>query len=80
MAEKSVTILGATGLVGAECLRQFAQSGEFERVVAVTRRALPPDLAQPRVETHVADFERLNDAAEYPSCVTHRVCARHDHP
>jgi uncharacterized protein YbjT (DUF2867 family) len=74
MAEKSVAILGATGLVGAECLRQFAQSHEFERIVAVTRRVLPRDVAQPRVESHVVDFERLNDAAEYFR-VSHIVCA-----
>jgi uncharacterized protein YbjT (DUF2867 family) len=74
MAQRSVTILGATGLVGAECLRQFEQSREFERVVAVTRRALPRDVAQPRVETHVVDFERLDDAAEYFR-VSHIVCA-----
>ena len=74
MAQKSVTILGATGLVGAECLRQFAQSPEFERVVAVTRRPLPRDLTEHRVETQLVDFERLNDAAE-SFRVSHIVCA-----
>jgi uncharacterized protein YbjT (DUF2867 family) len=74
MAEKSVTILGATGLVGAECVRQFAQSREFDRVVAVTRRPLPSDVAQARVETHVVDFDRLDDAAEYFR-VSHIMCA-----
>jgi uncharacterized protein YbjT (DUF2867 family) len=74
MADKSVTILGATGLVGAECLRQFAQSREFERVIAVTRRALPQELAVPRVETHVIEFEHLDTAAEQFR-VSHIVCA-----
>jgi uncharacterized protein YbjT (DUF2867 family) len=74
MAEKSVTILGATGLVGAECVRQFAQSRRFDRVIAVTRRPLAQDVAQDRVETHVVDFDRLDDAAEYFR-VSHIVCA-----
>jgi uncharacterized protein YbjT (DUF2867 family) len=67
----SALILGATGLVGAECLRQFAESGRFTRVLALTRRPLAPP---PRVETHVADFERLEEAAEHFR-VSHIVCA-----
>jgi uncharacterized protein YbjT (DUF2867 family) len=74
MAQRSVTILGATGLVGTECLREFARSREFERLVAVTRRALPRDVTQSPVETHVVDFEHLEDAAEYFR-VSHIVCA-----
>jgi uncharacterized protein YbjT (DUF2867 family) len=75
MPGNSVTILGATGLVGAECLRQFAQSREFARVVVVTRRPLPSAIALPRVETHVVDFDRLEyDAAEHFR-VSHIVCA-----
>lgn len=71
-APRSALILGATGLVGAECLRQFAESDRFTRVVALTRRPLSSPL--PRVETHIADFERLDEAAEYFR-VSHIVCA-----
>lgn len=74
MAEtsRSVLILGATGLVGAECVRQFAASPRFDRVVALARRPLAETPA--RVEAHVIDFERLDDAAEYFR-VSHIVCA-----
>ena len=68
----SVVILGATGLVGSECVRQFAVSPRFGRVVALARRPLAT--TPPRVETHVIDFERLDDAAEHFR-VSHIVCA-----
>jgi uncharacterized protein YbjT (DUF2867 family) len=70
----SVAILGATGLVGSECVRQFAESREFARVVTLARRPLPATLARAHVETHVVDFERLGDAAEHFR-VSHIVCA-----
>jgi uncharacterized protein YbjT (DUF2867 family) len=69
----SVLILGATGLVGAECVRQFAESPRFERVIALARRPLP-NAASTRVESHVIDFERLDDAARHFR-VSHIVCA-----
>ena len=69
---RSALILGATGLVGGECLRQFAASDHFPRVIALTRRPLPE--VPPRVETHVVDFERLEDAAA-AFRVSHIVCA-----
>lgn len=68
----SVLILGATGLVGSECVRQFAESPRFDRVVALARRPLAK--TPPRVETHVIDFERLDDAAQHFR-VSHLVCA-----
>jgi uncharacterized protein YbjT (DUF2867 family) len=69
----SVAVLGATGLVGAECVRQFADSREFARVVVLTRRQSEV-IAQAHVETHIIDFERLEDAAEHFR-VSHIVCA-----
>lgn len=72
MASNSVVILGATGLVGSECVRQFAESREFARVVALARRPLAGAIG--RLETHVIDFERLDDAAGHFR-VSHIVCA-----
>jgi uncharacterized protein YbjT (DUF2867 family) len=69
----SVLILGATGLVGAECVRQFAEAPRFTRVIALARRPLAKT-ASTRVETHVIDFEQLNDAARHFR-VSHVVCA-----
>jgi uncharacterized protein YbjT (DUF2867 family) len=70
----TVAILGATGLVGSECVRQFAKAGNFERVVVLARRPVPLLAGLARVETHVVDHERLDDAGEYFR-VSHIVCA-----
>jgi uncharacterized protein YbjT (DUF2867 family) len=69
---RSVLILGATGLVGAECVRQFGESSHFARVIALARRPIAP--TSQRVETHVVDFERLDEAAARFR-VSHIVCA-----
>jgi uncharacterized protein YbjT (DUF2867 family) len=74
LSANSVAILGATGLVGSECVRQFAESREFARVVALARRARLGVVAEARVETRVIDFERLDEAAEHFR-VSHIVCA-----
>jgi uncharacterized protein YbjT (DUF2867 family) len=74
VSANSVAILGATGLVGSECVRQFAESRQFARVVALARRSLPDALAESRVETRMVDFERLDAAAEHFR-VSHIVCA-----
>jgi uncharacterized protein YbjT (DUF2867 family) len=69
---RSALILGATGLVGAECVRLFGESNHFAQVIALARR--PIARAPQRVETHVVDFERLEDAAARFR-VSHIVCA-----
>lgn len=74
MPTDSVAILGATGLVGSECVRQFAESGGFSRVIALVRRPLDESLARLPVETRIIDFDRLQDAAEHFR-VSHIVCA-----
>ena len=69
----SVLILGATGLVGAECVHNFAESPRFAQVIALARRPLETP-ASTRVETHVIDFEQLDAAARHFR-VSHIVCA-----
>jgi uncharacterized protein YbjT (DUF2867 family) len=56
---KSVLLLGATGLVGSHCLRLLATDPAFDRVVVPTRRPLPRELALRRVEAHLVDFDNL---------------------
>jgi uncharacterized protein YbjT (DUF2867 family) len=58
-SNKSVLLLGATGLVGSHCLRLLATDRAFDRVVVATRRSLPRELAQGNVEPHVVDFDDL---------------------
>ncbi|MDQ6829871.1 MAG: NAD(P)H-binding protein [Gemmatimonadota bacterium] len=56
-----VLLAGATGLVGRECLALLLADDAFARVVAITRRPLPP---APRLESHVVDFDRLSEHAD----------------
>ncbi len=56
---RSVLVVGATGLVGAEVVRQLAADETAARVVVAARR-LPDDLPR-RVEAHAIDFDRLQD-------------------
>lgn len=69
-----VLVTGATGLVGAACVRRLASHPAFGRVVAIVRREAPAALRLPGVEARVADFEaleRLDDTGP----VTHALCA-----
>ena len=70
----SVAILGATGLVGTECVRRFADSAKFERVVVLARRHVPELVGRADVEAHLVDYERLEESAEHLR-VSHIVCA-----
>lgn len=60
----SVMVVGATGLVGRECLRLLLSDSGFDRVIVVTRRPLSPEVRSPKLETHVVDFEHLNEYDE----------------
>lgn len=54
-------IAGATGLVGAELLRQLLENERYAEVTAYVRRPLPD--RHPKLRTVVVDFDRLRDAA-----------------
>ena len=60
----SVLLVGATGLVGRECLRSLLADSAFDRIVVLTRRPLSPDVRSPKLETHVVDFDHLNEYDE----------------
>ncbi len=70
----SAIVIGATGLVGGECIRQLAAHPGFERVTALARRALPSDLVAAKVKTELVDFDRL-DARPDVFQATHLFCA-----
>ncbi len=60
----SVLVIGATGLVGSECLRLLLAEPAVSRVVTVTRRPLDAGAGPPaKLEPHVGDFDRLDDHA-----------------
>lgn len=61
LASHSAVVIGATGLVGREILKQLVARPEFERVTAAIRRPLPDDLQNPKLQTALIDFERLDE-------------------
>jgi uncharacterized protein YbjT (DUF2867 family) len=70
----SAVVIGATGLVGRECVTQLAARPEFERVTAVARRALPDDLQFARLRTVLVDFDRLHERPDVFRA-SHVLCA-----
>lgn len=60
---RSVLLLGATGLVGSECLRLLSEDETVGRIVVLTRRPVLdlPDAS--KVEQHVVNFDHLTSHA-----------------
>lgn len=56
---RSVLVLGATGLVGRECLRLLTERDDYDRIVVLARRRPDPATEASRIEWHVVDFDRL---------------------
>ena len=61
-----VLLVGASGLVGRECLRLLIAEPAISRVVVLARRPLPPAALAPKVEAQVVDFDHLKHAAVFP--------------
>ncbi|GBF77799.1 oxidoreductase [Paenibacillus sp. 598K] len=55
-------VIGATGLVGRELLRQLLDHPAYARVIAVVRREL--DLTHPRLDIRRIAFDRLEEELE----------------
>lgn len=70
----SAVVIGATGLVGRECVKQLIARTDFERVAAVARRALPDDLQSPKLQAVLIDFDRLDDRSDVFQA-SHVFCA-----
>ena len=60
----AVLLVGATGLVGRECLRLLLSDHAVARIEVVARRALSPDVRSPKLSTHIIDFDHLNEYDE----------------
>jgi uncharacterized protein YbjT (DUF2867 family) len=54
-------IIGATGLVGGQCLRLLLTDPKFDRVTALVRR--PMGIDHPKLHEVIVDFERLDSYA-----------------
>jgi uncharacterized protein YbjT (DUF2867 family) len=62
VSDHTVTLFGATGLVGRECLRLLLERAEFSRILIVVRRPVNLDLSpahQRKVELRPIDFARM---------------------
>jgi uncharacterized protein YbjT (DUF2867 family) len=59
---RSVLVLGATGLVGKEILRQLLADPTVSRVLALTRRPID-GVRDGKLRTEVVDLEKLSDHA-----------------
>lgn len=61
MNGRTAVVLGATGLVGMECVKRLLAHPSYAKVRVLVRRPLP--LSHPKLEQHVVDFDRLEDSA-----------------
>ena len=71
----SVAILGATGLVGTECVRPFAVPRVRPRVVVVARRPVPK-LAEPRHMSRLVSSTTSHSRPRPNICASRTSCAR----
>ncbi len=55
--KRSVLLLGATGLVGSQCLNLFLANDHFSQVSTLTRRPLATNPVDPKHVNHVIDFD-----------------------
>lgn len=52
-----VIVIGATGLVGKNIVKDLIEDARVSKVIAFVRRL--PDVTHPKLEVHVVDFERI---------------------
>lgn len=62
-SETSVVVVGATGLVGGECVRLLLDAPFCHRLLVVARRPLPAGPRPAKLEQHLIEFERLDQHA-----------------
>jgi uncharacterized protein YbjT (DUF2867 family) len=59
--QKTAVLLGATGLVGSNCLRDLLASADYGRVIAVTRRPVSTSM-QGKLDQRVLDLSSVSAA------------------
>lgn len=69
-----VLVVGATGLVGSEALRQLSADARVGGITALVRRDLPGELRLPKIEQRVVDFDAL-DRLDGLLAASHVLCA-----
>jgi uncharacterized protein YbjT (DUF2867 family) len=71
---RSVLVIGATGLVGSECVRQLISDPTCSRIVALTRRSDTIFPGSLKLGIAVVDFDRLDKHADL-FAVDQIICA-----
>lgn len=66
MSERTVWVVGATGLVGRETVQALLADDTFARVIAFVRRST--GLTHPKLTERVVDFEKLEAAFDEARC------------
>lgn len=74
MADRVVLLVGATGLVGSECLHRLVADPGVAQVRVLVRRPLPGTAPHPKVTQAVVDFDRLEETREF-FAVNQVLCA-----
>jgi uncharacterized protein YbjT (DUF2867 family) len=62
MSQKSVLLVGASGLVGGHCLKQLLTEESYSKVIALVRRPLP--ITHEKYVQHIIDFSDLGILGE----------------
>src|SRR5260221_5641949 len=65
MAQDTALIVGATGLVGRYCLNSLLERGDYQSVIALTRR--PVAEQHPRLVQITVDFDKLEEIDPFPA-------------
>jgi NAD dependent epimerase/dehydratase family enzyme len=61
MKQKAALLMGATGLVGCECLKLLTDDAHYHRIVVPTRTPPAERVGSRKVHSHKVDFERIGD-------------------
>jgi len=59
MISRTAVLLGASGLVGGQCLKALVDDPDYTRVLTFGRRELPAQMTRAKVTQRVADLGRL---------------------
>lgn len=59
---RTALVLGASGLTGGHCLDLLLNDDDYDKVIALTRRALPK--AHRKLQLHTVDFDNLDDSID----------------
>lgn len=62
MTNKTALVLGATGLVGTQLVKEIINSEIYKEVHLLTRRKM--ECKEPKCKVHIADFDKLSNYAD----------------